>query len=362
MTLPTASIPRLTISRGIMTIPAAMRASLRRTRCPTTSPSRTGPAPRRMASRRSPGTHEATGMPAAPAASGGRRKVMLVMFGVIAVGVAAVAGTLTMRHRAGGHEVVTIQADTDPARVKPEQVENSATDKSQALFDRTDNAAGAKVVASAEQPADLDATVKSARVVGVAGVPDARPRPPPRRRRRMRLSRRRGRSRPFRFAPTAASSITRRRRRRAAAPCPAWPACRSPAWAPRRRERAGRPPPSRRTASPRRPLRPGRRSPSRSPRSLRSSPPSPSLKSPAAQASISCSSPARQSKPTPAPRPIRSAPRFSSALKGRHATFVEGKKGDATVYRVRVGHLSEDGAKQMCAAVKGQGGDCYVAN
>jgi hypothetical protein len=48
-------------------------------------------------------------------------------------------------------------------------------------------------------------------------------------------------------------------------------------------------------------------------------------------------------------------------LQGRHATFVEAKVGDKTVYRVRVGHLTEESAKSMCTAIKGQGGSCFVA-
>jgi nucleoid-associated protein YgaU len=53
--------------------------------------------------------------------------------------------------------------------------------------------------------------------------------------------------------------------------------------------------------------------------------------------------------------------KYSGALQGRHATFVEAKVGDKTVYRVRVGHLTEETAKSMCSAIKGQGGNCFVA-
>ncbi len=100
-----------------------------------------------------------------------RRKVAFAMAGVLLLGVAAIGGTLAMRAKSGGQEVVTIQADADPARVKPDQADNSTTSNSQTLFDRKDNNV-AKVVANQEQPADLGATVKSARVVGPAsGVP-----------------------------------------------------------------------------------------------------------------------------------------------------------------------------------------------
>jgi hypothetical protein len=53
--------------------------------------------------------------------------------------------------------------------------------------------------------------------------------------------------------------------------------------------------------------------------------------------------------------------KYSSALQGRHPTFVQAKVGDKTIYRVRVGHLTEDAAKSMCSAIKGQGGNCFVA-
>ena len=53
--------------------------------------------------------------------------------------------------------------------------------------------------------------------------------------------------------------------------------------------------------------------------------------------------------------------KYASALKGRHASFIQAKVGEKTIYRVRVGHLTEASAKDMCTAIKGQGGSCFVA-
>ena len=53
--------------------------------------------------------------------------------------------------------------------------------------------------------------------------------------------------------------------------------------------------------------------------------------------------------------------KYASALKGHHASFAQAKVGEKTIYRVRVGHLSEATAKEMCTAIKGQGGSCFVA-
>ncbi len=57
----------------------------------------------------------------------------------------------------------------------------------------------------------------------------------------------------------------------------------------------------------------------------------------------------------------RLSAKYASALKGHQASFAQAKVGDKTVYRVRVGHLTEATAKEMCTAIKGQGGSCFVA-
>jgi cell division septation protein DedD len=57
----------------------------------------------------------------------------------------------------------------------------------------------------------------------------------------------------------------------------------------------------------------------------------------------------------------RLSAKYSGALEGRHAVPVKAKIGSRTVWRVRVGHLSEEKAKSMCAAVKSAGGSCFIA-
>ena len=114
---------------------------------------------------------------AAPAVPAFRRNVMLGMGAVLALGIVGIGGTLALRGKTANHEIVTIQADSDPAKVKPDQTDSAATPAGQSLFDRKNGGNVSKVVASAEQPADLGVTVKNARVVGSAsGV--ATPQPP----------------------------------------------------------------------------------------------------------------------------------------------------------------------------------------
>src|SRR5260221_176717 len=81
---------------------------------------------------------------AAPRA--GRGKVFYGMVSLLALGVVGIGATLALRGKTGSHEVVTIQADSDPARVKPAASDNAAASSSQTLFDRKDNATSAKVV------------------------------------------------------------------------------------------------------------------------------------------------------------------------------------------------------------------------
>ncbi len=126
------------------------------------------------------------------------------MAAVLALGVLGIGGTLALRGKTGAQDVVTIKADTDPARVKPDQTEEAVA-KNETLFDRKDHANGAKMVGGEEQPADLGATAKAARVVWRAPMRRRRFPPPPRPApRTIRLSPLRKRSRPWRCAPTAA--------------------------------------------------------------------------------------------------------------------------------------------------------------
>ncbi|QLP98107.1 MAG: SPOR domain-containing protein [Rhodoblastus sp.] len=56
----------------------------------------------------------------------------------------------------------------------------------------------------------------------------------------------------------------------------------------------------------------------------------------------------------------RLAGRFSGALGGRAPRVVKGEAGGKTVYRVRVGGMSKEGAAASCGDVKAAGGNCFV--
>jgi hypothetical protein len=53
--------------------------------------------------------------------------------------------------------------------------------------------------------------------------------------------------------------------------------------------------------------------------------------------------------------------RYGDALNGRSAGVVKGEASGRTVYRVRVGNLSREGAVSACERVKSAGGACFVA-
>ncbi|WP_294541649.1 SPOR domain-containing protein [uncultured Rhodoblastus sp.] len=304
----------------------------------------------------------------------GRRRVVYGMAAILLAGVAAIGATLAMRARSGGQEVVTIQADADPARIKPEQAD-SAPANAQTLFDRKDNGNVAKVVAKQEQPADLGATVKSARVVGAAaGVPTP-PTPPP---------------------PAAAGQATQGE---AVFPTPkkvktvSVRADGSVIEGPDARPQLARnsipsmaagglpsvAPPANGAQSNGAQTKPA---PVKTPATTKST-----------ERAATSTTEAALKAPTARPQPGKPAQgehagetggfavqlagspneaearaaantlsaKYASALQGRHATFVQAKVGDKTVYRVRVGHLPEETAKSVCSAIKGQGGSCFVA-
>ena len=54
--------------------------------------------------------------------------------------------------------------------------------------------------------------------------------------------------------------------------------------------------------------------------------------------------------------------RFSGALGGRAPRVVKGEAGGKTVYRVRVGGMSKEGAASSCTNVKSAGGACFVTH
>lgn len=314
---------------------------------------------------------------AAPAPPAFRRKVMLGMGAVLAVGIVGIGGTLALRGKTASHEIVTIQADSDPAKVKPDQADSSATPAGQNLFDRKNGGNVSKVVASGEQPADLGVTVKNARVVGSAsGV--ATPQPP---------------SPTGAAAPAPASSpaegifptpkkvktvsvradgsvidgsdahpaVSRTLPSMAVgapppdvAPSSRTPAAKSPERAVSTNEAAlkAQPQPAKPQAV--------------KPQAAKPQPVKPAVKEAAAEPAGAGGGFAVQLAGTPNEAEARAAAtslssKYSASLQGHRPTFVQAKVGDKTIYRVRVGHLTEDAAKSMCSAIKGQGGNCFVA-
>ena len=52
---------------------------------------------------------------------------------------------------------------------------------------------------------------------------------------------------------------------------------------------------------------------------------------------------------------------YGSALGGHKPSVVRAENNGASIYRVRVGGLSKEGAVAMCTKVKSSGGSCFVA-
>lgn len=107
------------------------------------------------------------------AARGGKRKVVYAMGALLVAGVAVFAGGLAMKKGAANGDVVTIQADSDPARIKPATQESAGAGSGQALFDHKDDNAPAKVVSNAEQPADLATAAKQAKAQAATAAKQA---------------------------------------------------------------------------------------------------------------------------------------------------------------------------------------------
>ncbi len=293
-----------------------------------------------------------------------RRKVMYGMAVIMAVGVVGVAGLLTLRHRAANHEVVTIQPDSAPARVAPAQVEGASAPEGQALFDHKGGNGVAKVVAGAEQPADLKAAVDNAQAAaGAAGV--ATPAPPTP-------------SDQAAPGPQTDSLFPAVKKVRtvavradgslvggsaaagAAAPLQATSALPSLA--------ASAPPPD---VAPAPTSGPVAKSTQRAAALTTSAPkvqahPKAPKAEVAQEAAGGSGGYAVQLSGEPSEAAARATAKrltakYSGALEGRHAAPVKANIGARTVWRVRVGHLSEEKAKSMCAAVKSAGGSCFIA-
>ncbi|MBB4196468.1 hypothetical protein CCR94_19915 [Rhodoblastus sphagnicola] len=295
----------------------------------------------------------------APRPGIGRRKVMYAMAAVLVGGVALFAGGLALKKGSSSGEVVTIQADSDPAKVKPAVQESAANGSGQALFDRKDDNAPAKVVSKSEQAADLTVAAKQAQATSAAAI--ATPAPPA----------------PGSAAPSSATSGS-------AGPQQGGEA---PPMAPKKVKtvsiRADGSLLNAADAKPRSTL------PTLAAGGPGAAPPIPVAR-PAPPRAPSTTEAALQAKPKAKPEPAaaaapaasgdwavqlagapteeearaaasRYAEKYAAALQGRHPTFVSAQVGAKTIYRVRVGHMSKEAANSMCNAIKGQGGACFTA-
>jgi hypothetical protein len=313
----------------------------------------------------------------APAA--GRKKIVYGMAAVLALGVIGIGATLGLRGKTSGQDVVTIKADTDPARVKPDQTE-AAVAKNETLFDRKDHANGAKMVGGEEQPADLGATAKAARVVGATNAPTPAPAAP---------APSAQSDSPF-PAPKKVKTVAVRAdgsliqapdsRPQLARGLPSmaggFPASTSPvggASQPKAQAaKAAAAPTTEASLQPN--AKPAAAKPATAkpaaakPTAVKTAAVNPAAEKPAAapEAGGGTGNYAVQLSGSPVEAEARAAAntlsaKYASALKGHHASFAQAKVGEKTIYRVRVGHLSEATAKEMCTAIKGQGGSCFVA-
>jgi hypothetical protein len=311
---------------------------------------------------------------APPPAPDFRRKVMLGMGAVLGIGVLAIGGTLALRGKSANQDVVTIQADSDPAKVKPAAADNAAAPAGQALFDRKSNGNVSKVAGSSEQPADLGVTVKNARVVGgAAGVDTPAPPSPagapaqPQQGEPIFPAAKKVKTVSVRADGTvidnnaAPASVARTLPTLAAGAPPssasaAAPSTRTPAA--KTTERAT----STTEAALKAPTHPQAAKESGKPDAAKPQP----AKVAAKEAAGEGGGFAVQLAGTPSEAEARAAvnslsAKYSSALQGHRPSFVQAKIGDKTVYRVRVGRLTEEIAKSMCTAIKAQGGNCFVA-
>jgi SPOR domain len=302
-----------------------------------------------------------------------RRKVMYGMAVIMAVGVVGVAGLLTLRHRSANHEVVTIQPDSAPARVAPAQVEGASAPEGQGLFDHKGGNGVAKVVAGAEQPADLKAAVNNAQTAaGAASV--ATPAPPtpsdqatqgpqtdslfpPARKVRTVAVRADGSviGAAGAGAPLPVTSVLPTMA--ASAPPPEVTAAPTSEPAAKSTQRAHALTASAPTAAAH------AKAPKASNTPKASNAPKPAAVQEAARASgayaVQLSGEPNEADARAAAK--RLSAKYSGALEGRHAVPVKASIGSRTVWRVRVGHLSEEKAKSMCGAVKSSGGSCFIA-
>jgi hypothetical protein len=307
-------------------------------------------------------------------ARGGNRKVLYAMAAVLVAGVAVFAGGLAMKKGSGNGDVVTIQADSDPAKIKPATQENAGSGSGQALFDHKDDNAPAKVVASSEHPADLGAAAKQAqaataakqaKAAAAAGVPTPAP-PAPVSGAAQVVQGQGAQGDGVVMAPKKVKTVSVRADGSLLNGVDALPRSTLPSLAagfpgaPSALPMGGVKPAAPRVAD--------HSAPSTTEAALHAPAkpkPAVAVADPASTASVSTGDWAVQLSSEPGEAEARAsatryAAKYGAALQGRHPTFASAQLGERTVYRVRIGHLAKDSADGICNAIKGQGGACFI--
>jgi hypothetical protein len=299
--------------------------------------------------------------------AGGRRKVIYAMAALLLGGVALFAGGLALKKGSSSGEVATIQADSDPAKIKPANQDAAASGSGQALFDRKSDNAPAKVVTKAEQPADLAIAAKQARAAGAAA--NVTTPAPPNSVDPQSASQANGGAL---MAPRKVKTVSIRadgsllngaetKSPRSTLPtlvggvpgvAPIVPVAK-----PTPRAAA----PSTTEAALQAPSKPKIEASSKPAIETPSKPKSaPEAAEPAASGNWAVQLAGEPSEAEARAAATRFASKYASALQGRHPSFVSAQVGERTIYRVRVGQLSKEAAGAMCNAIKGQGGACFA--
>lgn len=297
-----------------------------------------------------------------PAQRGNRRRIVYAMSALLVGGVALFAGGLALKKGAAGAPPV-IQADSDPARIKPPSQDAAANGAGQALFDGKDDGGPAKVVSKSEQAADLGVAARQAEAQAQvqaqaragAAAAIATPAPP----------------QPASAAPQAAEDAVLMAPRKVKtvsiradgsllnAPEPGRPPRGAlPTLA------AGGPElasiaPAAKPASPRTPTAAEAKHKAKPEAKLETKPEAAAAE-PAASGDWAVQLAGEPSEADARAAATRYAAKYGSSLQGRHPTFVSATVGEKTIYRVRVGHLSKPSAQGMCNAIKQQGGACFI--
>ena len=297
------------------------------------------------------------------------RKPLIWMGAVAATLVVLVGGGFALRGGLSGKkDPPTILATAGPAKVQPEATAaNNDAAPGNGVFDKgADKVAASKLVSNEEQPVDVSAQAKLPRVVGVNGDNAAKP------------------------APTSAAPAPATTNSYFPEPKRVKTVSVRPDGSVIENDSGARP-----SAVPTPPLRP-----TTAPASSATSAATPKPAPPKTTTRVVAPEPAPEAvaKPKPAaPKPVAVATaakpvapaaggggfsvqfaatssdteardrvakvqaQYGSALGGHKPSVVRAENNGASIYRVRVGGLSKEGAVAMCTKVKSSGGSCFVA-